>query len=454
MTSNQPPISEIRDWTVFGPGYHRNESFYSPADCDRVPKNFNLLRKWISPIVKLGHAKDQGLVKKRLEQSKGFLSLGDVVHVASKGEGRFAIWITNLPTEIGGLVNAGRIKSGSVELIPYFDAPWDQSKRIEGPIITGISLLGEEHPAVKGFAPPHAVFADGRSVPPNHDLTPWFEAMAAETKDLAAGFSETYSPRRDRVFTVNGRDYPITTICFSEMVPMIDKAFLESLGLQPYQIEAIMAKESGGAPPDPGSGAATPPPIDAGAMPPGGIPPAAGALPPSDMPPPPPPGSEKKDKLSQDDQTMMSEDKKKIADLEKRFGAMEKMYSEERKKKEADCMAAFSERVDNVLKVNFKRIPPSVRKAYRDWGIQSLQTAAFADVKGDQEKAFAAWKSTIEAFPESSKFSSEIQDFGRKPGEAKQLTPFQEMCANSQYLKRNRPTAVTKILTDSQPKTK
>lgn len=399
-----PATCEVRRWVVFAPGYHR-DSLYTPAMTERVPKNFVRLKGYIVPAVKLGHDNKQRL-QKRLKESLGFPNLGDFKAVTDEGGGRFAVWLTNVPTAIGAAINAGRLRSGSVELIPRCEDPDDPAKTIEGPIITAVALLGEEAPAVKGFARPHAVFADGRSVPPSSDPTPWLEAMSDV---MSAGFSDAYEPG---VVRIRGRDYQTQTLCFSEMQPMLTAEQLLGLGLKPDQVEQILEMQSKGS--AGGDGSELPPGIEgAGVLPAVDGPPPAGAPPggaPPEMPLPetapggkPPMGADK-DKMSADDQRMMS------ADVVKRLAAMEKRMSDADAAKEKACMSAFSDRVDLVLHANRHRITPNRMKHDRAAGIRCFTHKLFGDVTGSAERAFAAWRSEIETRPEASKFSDTVAD--------------------------------------------
>lgn len=396
--SRLPPTCEIRNWTVFGPGYWRG-ALYAPADCARVPPNFRRLLGTVNPVVKIGHDKDQRLAK-RLKESLGFINVGEFAAVTPKPGGRFAVTLVNVPTAVGAQVNAGRIRSGSVELIPFHADPDDPGKRIEGPIITGVSLLGEEHPAVKGLPPPRAVFADGTPVPPARDPTPWLQAMA---EVMSAGFSDAYDPA-PQVYRSRFGDYPLVVARFAEMVPMIDEAFLKGLGLTPDQVQQIMAMQGGGAAPGGGMPPAAPPPPPAGgdAPPGGGMPPIAAGGPPV---PPPPGGDDERDKanLSQDDQTMMSAKfATMFADVTKRLGAMEAKMSDAAT---AAQMSAFADRVEMVLRANARRVPPNIRDDVRADGLRALTTKCFGSVTDDAEKAFARWKLSVETRPESQAFS-------------------------------------------------
>lgn len=437
-----PSVCEIREWVVFGPGYWRG-ALYTPEDCARVPVNFRRLAGYIVPVVKLGHDRDQTLA--RLRQSSGWLNLGDFAAVTPKPGGRFAITLTNVPTEIGRLVNAGRIRSGSVELIPYCDDPRDQGKRIEGPILTGVALLGEEHPAVKGVVPPpRAVFADGTPVPPATDLAPWFEAMASAAQ-MAAGFSDDYDPTPRTYRTSDGREYPLHTVCFSEMAPMITAEFLQSLGLKPDQIDQILAQAGGGAPP---AGA---PPAPAGAdappPPPGAKDDMAAPAPTAGMPIPA--STPTPDKLAADDQTMMSA--AAFSDFKSRLGAMEKKMSDAAKASEQACSAAYSDRVEQVLKANPKRVAPNLRSVYRQMGLDSLVKQTFADVTtADREKAFAAWQGFIESLPESDKFSAAVDDAEPKKN-GRQYTPLQQKIIGSKSLAAQNPNLKQKLIDATKP---
>lgn len=443
MPQNLPPTCEIRSWVVFGPGYWRG-ALYTPADCERVPPNFRRLRGYINPVVKLGHDKDQ-LLSERLKKSLGFLNLGDFAAVTPVGGGRFSVTLTNVPTAVGAEINAGRIRSGSVELIPFVADPDDPAKKIQGPIITGVALLGEEHPAVKGFAPPRAVFADGTPVPPATDPTPWLEAMSAVARDvMSAGFSDAYDPT-PRTYRLNGRDYPLTAVCFSEFTPMgLTPEFLKSLGLSEDQISQIMAQSGGAAGTPPADGGTDAPPPVPSAPPPGGGKDMASAAMPGPAATPVP----DKGQMAADDQTMMSA---KYSELEKRFSAVEAKLSDAQKTADMKCAAAYSDRVERVLTENARRIAPNTRSKHKKDGMEALTKSYFSDeIKGDQEKAFAAWKAFIESMPESDKFSAAVEDAAPKDGK-RTLSPLQQAILNSRAMRTQAPTLRQRLLDAARP---
>src|SRR5262245_47549455 len=111
---------EVRDFLIFGPGYHKGE-LYGPERCERVVKNFELLKGHLEPTVKLGHDRQQ-----RLAKSLGFLNLGTVTDVKPRpdvGPGYFSVTAKDVPTAVGQEIEAGRLNSGSVELVPKLMHP-------------------------------------------------------------------------------------------------------------------------------------------------------------------------------------------------------------------------------------------------------------------------------------------------------------------------------------------
>ena len=130
---------------------------------------------------------------------------------------------------------------------------------------------------------------------------------------------------------------------------------------------------------------------------------------PSGTNPPPPP-------VAKPDEAMAAM-AKKFAEMEEankamtaRMGALEAVATEEKKKGTEAQMAAFSDRVETVIKANGKRIPPALRPHFREAGIAIATTKKFGAVADDTDKAFAAWKESIEKMPESVMFSDALPD--------------------------------------------
>jgi hypothetical protein len=158
----------------------------------------------VEVTAKIGHDPEQ-----RFANSLGFPALGRVTLAGLTPDGMFVVRrLAQVPVDVGAAINAGLLRSGSVELIEGLPDPRDPALTIPGPILTGVALLGEEPPALKGLTRPAAVFPDGTRVPPSTDLAPWVRAMARVTSEL---------PTRPSFADRDGRTYAARTIAFAEM---------------------------------------------------------------------------------------------------------------------------------------------------------------------------------------------------------------------------------------------
>lgn len=405
------PTCEVRDWTVFGPGVHKG-GFYSPEMCDRVPANFDRLRSHLTPLAKIGHDRAQ-----RLAKSLGFINVGKVVKCVPVGNGNFALTIIDIPTAVGGEINAGRLNSGSVELLPKIADPDDPSKDIPGPVLAGVAFLGEEQPAVKGFRPPRAVFADGTPVPPAHDPAPWLNAMADVTT-LSANSEPDHAPR----FSWFGREYAAQTISFSEMNQMDPKAQLAALGLTPEQIEQAMQICAGAAPPAaPVAAAAAAPPAPGAAAQPAPMSADEG----KDMPP------------------WAKEMSAKFADMEKRVGAQDKFAEDLQKKDDEAKMAAFSAEVDReCLKIAKKVAPAVIASVVRPAALGILTARTFSS-ESDRVKTFSDYFAGFAALPDDPRLKS-----ASVAANAKTLSPLAvQMARRGGILDRTMPDAAKALRT-------
>lgn len=359
-----PPTCSIKGLLAFGPGMHKGE-LYSADRCARTPGNFKALPGTV-PTVKVGHDKQQ-----RFAQSLGFSNtghIGDCRHVPGY-PGIWEVDLDNVPTDVGQQWNANWLKGSSVELNKQRH-PDDATKELE-PVLTGISLLGEEQPAVRNFPQelqhrvhPKATFADGREVPPAKSAARWLNAMADVTRQMAAEAGGEFSEER-RTLRINGREYTDTAVCFSDFNPASEssmdpeaiKQALAQLSVPADKIEAMIAAMG------------TPAPAA-----------LADAPPPSPMPapaaaPPPQPGAAMADdpmaqmsafaetcKKYADDPAATPEQKmmsamfssmtqmgKKFSEEQKRTKEMAAAVEETQKKDEAAKMSAFSAEVDTLL---------------------------------------------------------------------------------------------------------
>lgn len=224
-TSALPPTCSVKNWVVFAPGYWKGD-LYVPQRCEQIAVNFDRLASeegHTVPYAKIGHDKQQ-----RFSKSLGFTNVGAVTRCQCLPGGYLEIDVSNVPTEVGGEINAGRLCGGSVELKSHERDPQDAAKEVPGDVLTGVSFLGEEQPAVRAFPPelrarakPHATFPDGSAVPANPSPARWLNAMADVTAQMAAEVGGEYLPER-RAVRIKGREYSDTTACFSDFQPDAD----------------------------------------------------------------------------------------------------------------------------------------------------------------------------------------------------------------------------------------
>lgn len=449
VTPSLPAVCRVRGWRVFGPGYHKG-TLYTPDDCKRLAANYARLREVLPPSAKLGHDSQQ-----RLKKSLGFLNLGTVVGVEADPHGNVSIDVDGVPTAVGAEGNAGRLNSGSVELLPKFADPDDPAREIPGPVLTGVAFLGEEQPAVKGFPPPVFEFEDGTPVPPSLDPAPW---LAAQAEVARAALNDP--PAAPPTVSVGGRQYTATVICFSEMSPMNPeelKAKLEAAGLPPDVVaKCLDACGAGGAGGDAAAaGGAGGTDAAGGKMgdlvvkheddDKGGKPDFMGmcqkyAADPAATP-------EQKlfaalaKKFSEENDTL----KKEMSALTKRFGAVEAAAADEQKKKDEAQMAAFSDQVERACKPLARKVSPDqIQKVVKPHAMGILTSKAFS-AEADRVKAFSDFFDGWAALPDNPLLADVIDD-GKPRGF--QQTP--EAAQMLKHLKVTNPRVVERLTAASK----
>jgi len=346
---------------VFGPGYHKG-TLYTPEMCRRVGANFARLRGHLTPAAKLGHDRSQ-----RLSRSLGLPNVGRVVAVRVSPAGVISLDLAGVPVNVGGEIAAGRINAGSIELVPKAPDPTDPAKEIDGPVLTGVALLGEEQPALKGFPPPVATYPDGTPVPPAADAAPWLEAMA-EVMSAAAAFSDA-AP----TVTLFGRELPVAVVCFADLTPETppvdkDQIIAALMALPPDQQAEVLA--------------AVPP-----AAPPAAPPPAA-----------PPDGQmSEKPKWFADYEAKCDQ---KFAEMDKRQGAAEKFAEDAQKEKGETEEALMSELADqHFAKVTRKVTPFALDKVHRP-AVKSIITGKTFSTAADKRAAIGDYFAPLLALPD------------------------------------------------------
>ncbi len=226
-------------WKVFAPGYH-NAEIYTPPQVATVPANFAALRGLVVPVGKLGHDRQQRLLKKL-----GFPNCGQITRCDATPDGGYEVDLDRIPVDVGEVVNAGWLNSGSVELKQNYRDPRDPAKKLPGDVLTAIALLGEEQPALPGMELPRATFPDGTEVPAATRMPDWLGAMADVTREMSAAVEP---PEAD-----------CKTVCFSAMFqerPVTPDEIIAALATLSPDDKAKVAAAAGAAP-------VVPPPADA-----------------------------------------------------------------------------------------------------------------------------------------------------------------------------------------------
>jgi hypothetical protein len=371
--------AEIRDWTVFAPGYWKGE-YYGPADVARMAQNYAYLKPHLTPVHKLGHDKQQ-IVQSRLKQSLGFPNFGRVEDAGLTPDGCFVIRrMVGIPLDVAAAINAGFLNSGSVELKPSMPDPHDQSKTVKGPIFTAIALLGEEQPALqdKRLTVPKAVFANGQPVPAATEAGPLLKTMA----DVTKSYSQPAATEPGSF-----------ALCFSDYseTPAVDdtKAKLAALGLTPEQVAQICAMFGGTAA---NLAEATGP--TATTMP-SSVPstPAAGAMADTESSPADMPAAFAAfaDKMT-----------KCMSDMTQRVGAVEKFAEGLVGEKEKATEATMSAELDGIFaKHNGQRkLAPNVWKVKRRLMLDAAKSKEFA-AESDRTKLFSDFAEELATLPVS-----------------------------------------------------
>jgi hypothetical protein len=212
-SSTTPGTFSVTGWKVFRPGYHK-ERLFTQADCRAVVQNFAKLSEGEQPYLrakaKLGHNTQQ-----RMAQSLGLANVGRIVACREvPNNGGIEIDVDGIPVEVlaqdeDGKATVFNLKSefdrggyddGSVELEYDLPDPDDPSKKIPGPVLTGVAFLGEEQPAVKGSPSPKVEFSHrGRAIAAEEFRT---HTGGHRTRIRRIVFSEVDPmPARDEILT-------------------------------------------------------------------------------------------------------------------------------------------------------------------------------------------------------------------------------------------------------------
>lgn len=137
---------DIKGMEVFKVGIW-NKINFTLEDLEIVVKNFNDLKDVLTPRLKLTHSDDQ-------ESLAGLASYGDVTDVYIKDNKLYANF-SNVPGVIIEWIKERRFSERSIELWTRFE----YNKVNYRNVLTAVSLLGHEVPAVLGMRPTHLPFS-------------------------------------------------------------------------------------------------------------------------------------------------------------------------------------------------------------------------------------------------------------------------------------------------------
>lgn len=130
----------IRGMQVFRSGRWNNQEF-DVEKLDLMVQNFNALKGQLVPKLKITHRDDQ-------ESLAGLAGYGDMVRLFREGDALYADF-ERVPEEVAQWIRDGRFAERSIELYHSFDVSGVKYAEV----ISAVSLLGHEIPAVAGMEP-------------------------------------------------------------------------------------------------------------------------------------------------------------------------------------------------------------------------------------------------------------------------------------------------------------
>lgn len=132
-----------------------NEDDFSQQDLENMVKSFDETKSGVRPYIKLGHDKNQKLVQK-----DGLPSLGWIDKMYIKGDKLIADMV-DIPKKVYDLIKVGAYKKVSCEM--FFNVKIKDKKFSH--LITAVSLLGADTPAVMNLNDIHALYFETEEKP-------------------------------------------------------------------------------------------------------------------------------------------------------------------------------------------------------------------------------------------------------------------------------------------------
>ncbi len=138
------PLVSIKGMEIFKEGIWNGQTF-DATDMNQMVENFNKLKGQVTPILKITHRDNQ-------ESLAGLASYGDMVNMYKlDGEGKAKLYadFDSVPLQVAEWIKDRRFPQRSIELSYRFII----EDIVYRNVITAVSLLGSEMPAVAGMEP-------------------------------------------------------------------------------------------------------------------------------------------------------------------------------------------------------------------------------------------------------------------------------------------------------------
>jgi hypothetical protein len=141
----------LKDVQIFSVGEWNGDKF-TEEDLQGMVQAFEETKRGVQPFIKLGHNKEQKLAQEKIAKD-GLPSLGWADKMYVKGGKLFADF-TDIPKKVYDLIVAKAYKKVSVEM--FFNVKLNEKKYSH--LITAVSLLGADTPAVMNLDDIHALY--------------------------------------------------------------------------------------------------------------------------------------------------------------------------------------------------------------------------------------------------------------------------------------------------------
>lgn len=143
---------------IFSTGKWNSDNF-TVDDLQGMVNTFNATKSGVKPYIKLGHNKEQKLAQEKIAKD-GLPSLGWIDNMYLKGD-KLVADIVGIPKKVYDLIKVGAYKKVSCEM--FFNVKIKEKKFSH--LITAVSLLGADTPAVMNLEDIHAMYFESEDKP-------------------------------------------------------------------------------------------------------------------------------------------------------------------------------------------------------------------------------------------------------------------------------------------------